>query len=400
MNYILSMLIKEFKVIFRDRQAVILLFVMPMIFIFFLSLAMKEIFNERVGTVLTIVVEKFDSREIGDEIIQSLLEMNNFKIVERPPGMSNKNLFREKLARAVVTIPEGFTESVYDAIDQKQKSVDQIKNLVWEADPVLEGSYKALLKTGLIIAIQAAVLNNLNKQMSLNPQVAEQTPSINFEKFQQQLNKNQFKKIIPNPLQQNVPGWSLFAMFFIVLPLSNSIIKERSEGTWKRLLIYPISPYALIMAKLAPYFVINFIQFFLMLAVGLYIMPIVADIQLQLGANGWHLIPITAVCALASTSYGMMIAQLAKSVEQASAFGSVSVVIMSVLGGLMVPHFVMPLIMQKLSYISPLYWGLQAYLDVLLREVELFQILPKLCMLIGFAAICQMVTWLKLVREI
>lgn len=194
--------------------------------------------------------------------------------------------------------------------------------------------------------------------------------------------------MIPTPLQQTVPGWSLFAMFFIVVPLSNSFIRERGSGTMRRLSISPIPKAAIVAGKLAPYLVINCIQFALMLAVGFFLVPLFSDLSLHLGAHPGHLPLITIAAALAATGFGVLVAAVARTIEQAGAFGAIAIIIMAVAGGVMVPTFVMPAFMQKVALLSPLYWGLQAYLDVFLREAPLSVLAPKVAVLAAFGLCC------------
>ena len=64
---------------------------------------------------------------------------------------------------------------------------------------------------------------------------------------------------------------------------------------------------------------------------------------------------------------------------------------MAALGGIMVPAFVMPPVMQKIAAFSPMNWGLEGLLDVLLRGGDLTRILPEAGKLSGFALLMLMV---------
>jgi ABC-2 type transport system permease protein len=61
------------------------------------------------------------------------------------------------------------------------------------------------------------------------------------------------------------------------------------------------------------------------------------------------------------------------------------VVILAAIGGVWVPVFAMPKIMQYVSHISPMNWGLNAFYDVLLRNGNFFDIMPEIsCLLLFF----------------
>ena len=84
---------------------------------------------------------------------------------------------------------------------------------------------------------------------------------------------------------------------------------------------------------------------------------------------------------------GLLIAALAKTAEQIGGIGSLLVVTMAALGGVMVPRFVMPDFMQTVGLITPHAWALTAYQDVLVRGYDVARILPEVAALMGFAVV-------------
>ncbi len=60
---------------------------------------------------------------------------------------------------------------------------------------------------------------------------------------------------------------------------------------------------------------------------------------------------------------------------------------MAAIGGIMVPKFVMPAFMQRLAELSPMNWGLEALLGVLLRGGDVASILPQVLQLGALAAV-------------
>jgi ABC-2 type transport system permease protein len=81
--------------------------------------------------------------------------------------------------------------------------------------------------------------------------------------------------------------------------------------------------------------------------------------------------------------------------EQASAFGALSVVVLAILGGVMIPRFVMPAALKTFSALSPLYWGLESYQDILVRKMNLVSVLDHVLPLVGFAVLFLIVSRLK-----
>jgi ABC-2 type transport system permease protein len=122
-----------------------------------------------------------------------------------------------------------------------------------------------------------------------------------------------------------------------------------------------------------------------MIAVGIFIMPLLGLSKLVLGSNPVGILLTACSVAMAATGYGVLIGVYFKTAQQALSFGSVSVVILSAIGGVWVPVYVMPEILQTISGFSPMSWGLESFNDLFLRQASIHAILPNVLRLIGFA---------------
>ncbi len=190
----------------------------------------------------------------------------------------------------------------------------------------------------------------------------------------------------PTSVQQNVPAWLVFAMFFVALPLSTTWMQERRQGTFMRLRSLGLSPLHLLMAKLAPYYLVNLVQVVLMLAVGVYLVPLFGGDALTLGNSAAGLALMALAVSFAAVSYALLIANIVSTVEQATILTGVSNLLLAAVGGVMVPRFVMPLAMQKIAAVSPMAWGLEGFLDIFLRDGRLSTVASKALLLFGFGA--------------
>jgi ABC-2 type transport system permease protein len=185
-------------------------------------------------------------------------------------------------------------------------------------------------------------------------------------------------------------------MFFIVVPVSGALIRERQSGTFRRLMTMPISLAGLLAGKVIAYILVCMAQFVLMVAIGSFALPLLGTSGLVVGPE-WPVVGIIALsAALAATGYGIMVGVLARSYEQASVFGAVSIVIAAALGGVMIPVYVMPRSMQAVSVVSPLAWGLNAFQDVFVREGTLRTVGPNLARLALFSLATLSVAWWSL----
>ena len=351
---------KEILILLRDRQTILLLFLMPVALIFFLSLAMEGVWVDKLtGRKIQLVIENESNSPKANLLAEKIKSHKLIQQVARPRGMDNDQIFADGKAHAVVTIPKGF--------DEGDKPVEMY------FDPVIDAGYKIATRSLMTSLTVEVVMGIDNLETVVAGLIVEKTKP---------------NKSFPSPLQQNVPAYAIFAMFFIAIPMSVGFIREKKDGTLQRIFTYPVSTNLVILGKIIPYYLINITQFILMMLVGVYMMSHIISFSFHLGEHPWHMLPVTLVVAAATTGFGVLVASLARTPEQSSTLAATGAILMGVFGGIMMPHVLMPVMMKKLAMISPMYWAHQAYLDIFLRDASFGIIFPKLIILTLFAGIC------------
>lgn len=209
---------------------------------------------------------------------------------------------------------------------------------------------------------------------------------IGLKVSQKYYNPESGSEVFPNSVQQNVPGWTIFALFWIVQILALNIITERRSGAFKRILISPVSSFQFFAGKIIPFFLINMLQALCMLAIGVFILPLFGCPPLVI-QNLPALLILTAAISIVAISMGIFFASVCRTVFLAASLSASIMIILAVLGGIMVPRFVMPRAMQTMSLFVPHGWALDGYLNILVKNYSLMQILPNIGMLLLFATV-------------
>ena len=186
--------------------------------------------------------------------------------------------------------------------------------------------------------------------------------------------------VILTSVQQNVPAWSQFGIFFIVLPVAGAFIQDRINRIHQRLLAMSMGYLTLMCGRILAYMGLCVVQCALIGGIGKWVLPLWGTPSLDMGGD-----PL-ALLVMAATGYGILLGTVVDSYEQASMFGPIFIVIAAALGGIMVPVYAMPDFMQKVSVISPLAWGLNGTLDVFVRGGGLADVLPEAGVLTAFFA--------------
>lgn len=196
---------------------------------------------------------------------------------------------------------------------------------------------------------------------------------------------------VPSSTQHNVPAWTMFAMFFILIPMSGSIIRERNEGVLNRLWTMSAPRGGLAAGRIGLYVLVCLVQAAMMLAVGRFALPLLGLDPISLGARPELIVWTAAAAALAATCFGYLVGAAFAGPEKAAMFGAIFIVVMSALGGIMVPVALMPDVLRTLSRLSPLGWGMAAFTDLFVRGGGWAEVGPDLICLLAFAAVCFMV---------
>ncbi len=388
MRTLLPLIRKELIVLRRDWHALLLLFAMPTLFILLMSLALRDKFAEGAGAPFSFYLVNQDSADaLSDTLAAVIRTQRAFRDIGAGAGVrQDADLVRKGSAQFLVVIPDGFSR-VIAAADPKALKV----SVSPDADRVTVLLFGAVLREAVSRLYMKQAMAPLIRQFgALIPRNApvDGIPPALMDKVivQQSLYADGARPRQPTSVQQNVPAWLVFAMFFVALPLSTTWLQERRQGTFTRLRSLGLSPAQLLIGKLVPYYVINLVQVVLMLAVGLYVVPLFGGDALTLGHSAAGLGVMALAVSFAAVSYALLIANLVATVEQATILTGVTNLVLAALGGVMVPRFIMPLAMQRISMASPMAWGLEGFLDVFLRDGDAATVATKASLLFAFGA--------------
>ncbi|HRG02408.1 MAG: ABC transporter permease [Bacteroidia bacterium] len=400
---------KEYKVLTRDRAGLAITFIMPTVLILIITLIQDTTFRSVNEASVPLLIVDRDHDSLSSTLEKSLINSKFFVITKKQmsdeetkkqiatgqyfigiiiPENASKQL-REKSSVRIGKLLSGFSG---DSTETNIVEDTSKLNVQLYFDPITKKSFKTTISNSIERIISQiemqSMVNSLNEKMKetfplATPAKLEITPIVNLKEEYASYNNS---SIIPNSVQHNVPAWTLFAMFFICIPLAGNIIKERDDGSAFRLLTMPGSYMIVILGKMLTYVVVSLIQFALMLCVGVFILPLLGLPELNIGNNLPVLFLVAFSSGLAATGFGLLVGTIATSHDQASLFGAVFVIILAAIGGIWVPTFVMPEVMKKIAVISPLNWGLEAFYGIFLRNFGFKEIFPEVAKLLVFFA--------------
>ena len=355
----------------RDVHALAVLFIMPVAFILIMSLAMRDLFETHAVNQVKILIVNPDKSDLSRAFVETLEKLGTFALHhmdgESSFDLIRLNMFQDNFKFALV-IENGFSLAGRKMILLVKPSVNR-------------QTYTILKNTLAANLAQTKIAYQLKGQEEMLGYAG-----IDIDKLMQPVDdlietryvsKGKLKFKVPTSVQQSVPAWLVFSMFFVVIPLSNTFIAERNYGTLLRLQSMNISSGFLLAGKLLPFFIVNLIQVVLMILVGVFLVPLLGGDALTMGDSYGGLLLITTAVSFCSISFALLVASIAKTTEHATTIGGVFNIILGALGGIMIPKFVMPDFMQTLSVLSPMSWGLEGFLDIFLRNGNVLDVMKE-----------------------
>lgn len=364
---------KELLALVRDVHGLAALFVMPVIFIIIMSLALKDYYSPPQRS-LRYAVDAQDTGALAKSLTTAWQRQHGAP--EALPADWQQQL-RDGRLKYVLVLQPGLSDEL------ALPSLPTTARIQLLAEPGLDGNLFNTLKAEL-----AGNAGELKARAALAE--TDAPPSPPDASMMALVRAERFGTSGPRPsaVQQNVPAWLVFGMFFVIASLSSLVVAERSSGTLARLQSLGVPRGVLLASKALPYLGVNALQAALMLAVGVWLMPLIGGDALSLAGIHWGALLIAlAAIGLAAVSMALALACAVRTHAQAAAIGPIANVLMAAIGGIMVPKFVMPAAMQKLAELSPMNWGLEALLNVLLRGGDVASTLPHVLRLGGFAVL-------------
>ena len=347
MKQFISFIRKEFYHIFRDERTMMILLVMPIILIILFGYAIT---TEIKRAPIAILDQSRD--EVTQKMIEHLAASEYFELYTMVESQAEAQaLFRQGKVRLVIIFPT-----------QYASSPDASVQLLADATDPNEATQLAAYATAILQQFSI-----FNSQFSINNAI---TPVVS---------------LLYNPLMKGaynfVPGvMGLILILICAMMTSVGIVKEKEIGTMEVLLVSPMKPVYIILAKATPYLLLSLVNIATILSLSYFLLdvPIAGSLTL--------LVSVSILYALVSLCLGLLISTVADT-QQAAMLVSAVVLMLPVmlLSGMMFPIENMPKILQVLSNIVPARWYISAVKDIMIKGLGARAILPEISILAGMA---------------
>jgi ABC-2 type transport system permease protein len=391
---------KDLKLLARDRRALVLLILLPLLFIAILGMSTGQFLtkNDQPRKYRVAVVDE-DRSELSLRTIRNLKKHKELDFIEYPSRTAAEDAIKKQDAAALVEIGPGFDEKVdelalRDMFDREEGALadgPQAIDVTLEvSSAVAEGE---LIRYFLFSEIYRSIFPGIARRNTFMrphvPDPAEEPETPAEEATTPEVTTAAVAPANGNPVYRFlVPGFTVMFVFFLINIMARSFIAERELGTLRRLRLAPISPAAVLIGKTLPFYLASVLQTTLLFLSGRLLF------QMSWGPEPIYLVPVILCTSAAATSLGLMLAAWVQTDQQVSAYGTSMVLILGGISGCFIPRAWLPDLMKRLSLATPHAWALQAFDAVLTKDsVDSILVHDYCFVLLGFAATFFLVGW-------
>ena len=343
-----SFVIKEARHILRDKRTMLILFGMPVALMLIFGFAITT----DVRNVRTIVVtSQMDPQT--QAAVERLAASEYFTItITVPTPKEAERLIRNQRADLAIVFSKDHT----------------IQFIVDGSDPNMAQQWTTYAQQ--TIAVANSTLSTLHSQLLYNPQMRS---AYNF-----------------------VPAiMGMLLMLVCAMMTSISIVREKERGTMEVLLVSPVRPLMIIIAKAVPYLVLAFSILITILLMARFVL----DVPLQ-GSLVWIFV-VSTIYILLALSLGLLISNIATSQLMALLISAMVLLIPIVmLSGMLFPIESMPKVLQWLSAIVPPRYYIEAMRKLMIMGVGFQGIAREVLILSTMTVLILIVALLKFKRRL
>lgn len=365
---------KDLRQRLRDRSAVVIGLLAPLVIAALMSLAFRgaTTFHFNLGVV------NADQGPIAAQLVRVLHQPGLDKIIQPKPLATEAVASAQLKARtlqAAIVIPAGFSASMTGATPESVTTLTSVNNtLAGSITESIVSSFTAQLNADRL-SISTAVASGAPAERMAALQTAAARLTIPLRMAQRPVGSRELK-----PVSYYSPAMAIFFLLFVISFTARSFFVDRAQGMIERMRAAPVRPLEILAGKALSVFVF-----------GVASLGVVAVVTTAaFGAYWGSPVAVAAVCmalVLSVVCLTALVIGLARSQRQAEGIASAVVFGLALLGGNFVFVSAEPDLLRRLSLLTPNGWALRAFTDLTTRGGGLHTVLVPIAAILAFSAV-------------
>lgn len=393
---------KDIKILLKERGMLLYLIVLPMLFILALGGTYGVGDEPEVAAVDVPVVNLDAGSEASQTLIDALNQRGGIQCVLYEDA-EGKAAFDKGTIKRLLTIPANYGAD----LEAGQAVTLQLVNASDASYTKSEAVHRVVAGVASDLSLQSQLISSFRQmadmQAGSSPEQQAFTTEIIIDQAQSQFERSRTEPLLGlqeiwpqhllegdeeevNPLNIYVPGFAVLFIFLTAQTTAQSIYEEKEIGSFRRLLAAPISKLTILIGKIAPNFITGLIQIVVLFGAGAYLFPLIGLDRMNLGNDFLAFILVCFVVLLCSASLGVLIAGIARTKVQISAYSQVILWLFG-FAAIWLDKFAQTSPFAIISKLIPHTWANGAFLDLFVRGQGLEEVMPSLLVLCGFSLV-------------
>ncbi|HEY7358406.1 MAG TPA: ABC transporter permease [Ktedonobacterales bacterium] len=387
-----------------DRGSLLLLLAVPLVLIAVIGFALGNIFGSGSAQIsMTVALDNQDSGYVGTAVSQAL-HINTSQLVITVNTYHTATEVQQQVkdgnAIAGVVVPAGTSDTLTTAAQQNTQPGNLVQFYSVPGSTDQRVAIAQQIVTGIVnqLVIQqyagAAAVNQVEQvchqpgntcaPSTIDPAtIARMVGAVTAQATQTAqvalLAAGQATQV--DTFDQIVPGYAVFFALFSINAAAATILQEKEDGTFRRLLIAPIHKYSLLGGKLLAQFLLTLLQLVILFGAGYLVF------HMHIGS--WPgVILLVLGASFAATGLGILLVSVVKTRRQLAPVVTLVTLITSAIGGAWWPLFLEPTWMQQIAKVGLTAWAMEGLNGVMIFGKDVAQILPDILGLFAYGAIC------------
>jgi ABC-2 type transport system permease protein len=398
----LSIAFKDLQILLRNRGDLIILFLMPLVFVVVMTGALSAIGKGEEDTRIPLAVVNLDGGELAQTLLDHIDVAGGVRVELYQQAEAMGLLSENEIARVLI-VPAEFTTGVDTGQPVTLRLISHPDANTQETEAVR----RVVDGVAGDMSLELQILTALQQMGEMQADVPEASQAFSVERMQAQA-RSQFERSQTQPLvavQQRepaqeeereepvgtgdiaVPGITVLFVFMTAQTAAHSIYDEKKTGTFRRLLAAPMSKASVLGGKALPSFFTGMVQAAVIFAFGIVGLDLLGLTPATLGNEPLATILVLLLLALCSSAFGVLLAAIARTESQIGGLSMLLVWGMGLVGGCIIPVFILERFLGPLPMITPHYWANQALIDLMVRGRGLADVAVEMAVLLGFTAL-------------
>jgi ABC-2 type transport system permease protein len=390
MKKLLYMALHELLLLLKDKMAVVWMVILPLAMTAIMGLIFGGLSGGSEAAVIDLPVVDQDGGEAAAMVLDMLSQTENLHLETMYDEEMARQLVRDGKRAGAMVIPSGFGTAMSSG---QPTALELVVVPGGQTAPLLEGMVRGVaggfsnVQTTVEVAISEVQRATGSHDLDYEG-IAERAMATTLERLKDPPIRARVTTVGSTEetefdiFDQVVPGYAVMFAMFTVLSAAGGILEEKERGTFKRLLISPVSRWSLLGGKLLAQFLMGLGQIVLMFLAGALVFHV------QLGDSLVGLFLITLATCWATTSLGILLVSVIRSRKQIHPITTLVILGSSAIGGSWYPLFMMPKAVQRVARITLVAWAMEGYNRLTILGGDLVDVWVDIAVLVAYGAIC------------